>query len=306
MCGRGPGVLFGGGAHSGWPGGGGCGGRGSNVRAVQGWAVGVGTVALALAVGTTWWVAGVDDLHVVDDAAATTEANGARSSTTTTITTSTRPGQDPTGTTTTAPVEVPECRVAENRAQGDPAEDWASIVVDTAEGLPADYAPDDLVDTAEAGFDTGDKVRAIVIDDLDALRRGAIRHRTPIALVSAYRSYARQAELFAEQAGEVGDDEARRTTARPGHSEHQLGTAIDVLDVGSGDLVPEFGDVPTGEWLAAHSWRYGFVVSYPKGAEDRSCYSYEPWHLRYVGRDLARQIHESGLTPREYLITHPG
>jgi D-alanyl-D-alanine carboxypeptidase len=79
-----------------------------------------------------------------------------------------------------------------------------------------------------------------------------------------------------------------------------------VLDAGSGELVPAFGDSPTGRWLLANSWRYGFVVSYPEGQTDRSCYSYEPWHLRYFGRELARSIHESGLTPREYLLTHPG
>jgi D-alanyl-D-alanine carboxypeptidase len=259
----------------------------------------VGTAALALMVAAVWWIVQVDDIRVVDDAAATPSPAGdtTSSSGTTTSTTAVLVNEAP---------EVPSCRVAERRAAGDPAEDWATIVVDTAEGLPASYAPTDLVDTAEAGFDTGDEVRAHVIEDLDALRRGAIRHRTPIDLVSGYRSYARQAELFATEAAEVGDDEARKTVARPGHSEHQLGTAVDVLAVGSGQLVPELGDTPTGRWLAANSWRYGFVISYPEGAAERSCYSYEPWHLRYVGRDLARDINDSGLTSREYLITHPG
>jgi D-alanyl-D-alanine carboxypeptidase len=267
---------------------------------VRSWAVGTGTAALALAVGATWWVTKVDDIRVVDDAQATTP------STTATTATTAGEGETPaTSTTTTAP-EVPPCRVAEGRADGDPAEDWATIVVDTAQGLPANFAPSDLVDTAEAGFDTGDKVRTIVIDDLDALRRGAIRHRTPIDLVSGYRSYDRQAELFAEEAERVGDEEARKTTARPGHSEHQLGTAIDVLALGNGELTPEFGETPTGRWLFDNSWRYGFVISYPNEAAEQSCYSYEPWHLRYVGRDLAEKIHDSGQTTREYLLTHPG
>jgi D-alanyl-D-alanine carboxypeptidase len=273
---------------------------------VRGWAVGTGTVALtfALAVGATWWVTRVDDIRVVDDAQATTPTTSALSQDPPTT------GQDPatpgtTGTSATTTPEVPECQVAEGRAQGDPAEDWATIVVDTAQGLPADYTPPDLVDTEEAGFDTGDKVRSIVIDDLDALRRAAIRHRTPIDLVSGYRSYPRQAELFAAEAADVGEDEARRTTARPGHSEHQLGTAVDVLALGNGDLTPDFGETPTGRWLSDNSWRHGFVISYPKDAAERSCYSYEPWHLRYVGHDMAERIHESGLTAREYLLTHP-
>jgi D-alanyl-D-alanine carboxypeptidase len=265
----------------------------------------MGTAALALAVGATWWVTKVDDIRVVDGAQATTPStNSLAQDPSTTAPTSTTTLAGP-GSTTTVP-EVPTCRVAETRATGDPAEDWATIVVDTAQGLPASYAPDDLVDTAEAGFATGDEVRAVVVDDLGELRRAAIRHRTPIDLVSGYRSYARQAELFADEAERVGDEEARRTTARPGHSEHQLGTAVDVLALGNGQLVPEFGETPTGRWLADNSWRYGFVISYPEGAEDRSCYSYEPWHLRYVGRDLAKQIDESGQAAREYLLTHPG
>jgi D-alanyl-D-alanine carboxypeptidase len=274
---------------------------------VQGWAVGVGTAALALAVGTTWWVSSLGDIHVVDDLAhqTTPSTNTLAQDPSTTSTTTTLP----TSTTTSAPTTtttVPPCQVAERRAPGDPDEDWATIVVDTGQALPANYVPPDLVDTADAGFDTGDEVREIVVDDLDALRRGAIRHQTPIELISGYRSYARQAELFAAEAESVGDDEARKTTARPGHSEHQLGTAIDVLGVGSGQLVPEFADTPTGRWLTANSWRYGFVLSYPDDSAERSCYSYEPWHLRYVGRDLARLIHDSGLAPRVWLLTHPG
>lgn len=253
--------------------------------------------------GATWWATNVNDIRVVDDAQATTPTTSALSQdpSASTTTTTASPG----ATTTTVP-EVPECRVAEGRAEGDPAEDWATIVVDTAQGLPANYAPSDLVDTGEAGFDTGDKVREIVIDDLTELRRGAIRHRTPIDLVSGYRSYARQAQLFADEAENVGEEEARKTTARPGHSEHQLGTAIDVLALGNGELVPEFGETPTGRWLSDNSWRYGFVISYPDGAAEQSCYSYEPWHLRYVGHDVAKDVHESGLTAREYLLTHPG
>ena len=247
----------------------------------------------------------LDDIHVVEQTTDSTDTLSQAPSTTTTIAASSSSSTTATTTAANSPT-IPSCQVAESRASGDPAEDWATIVVDTGQGLPAGYSPPDLVDTAQAGFDTGDKVRVIVIDDLDALRRGAIRHRTPIDLVSGYRSYARQAELFADEAQQVGDDEARKTTARPGHSEHQLGTAIDVLAIGNGDLVPEFAETPTGRWLAASSWRYGFVISYPDDATERSCYSYEPWHLRYVGRDLARKIHDSGLTPREYLLTHPG
>ena len=61
---------------------------------------------------------------------------------------------------------------------------------------------------------------------------------------------------------------------------------------------------PAGKWMKAHSWEYGFVMSYPKGTMALTCYDFEPWHFRYVGRALAAQIHASGLTQREYLWAH--
>jgi D-alanyl-D-alanine carboxypeptidase len=216
------------------------------------------------------------------------------------------PGIETTTTTTlpaaTTSTTIPACKVAEDRAQGDPAVDWATIVVDTERALPADYVPPDLVDVSKAGFTSGDKIRAIVVTDLDALRRGAVNHGTPLIIISAYRSYHYQTDLFAEQVEKVGADEAQRTSARAGHSEHQLGTTVDVADPASTDLRPEFGGTPTGRWLADHARDYGFVLSYPDGPAERTCYSYEPWHLRYVGRDLAAQIHGSGLTPREWML----
>jgi D-alanyl-D-alanine carboxypeptidase len=197
--------------------------------------------------------------------------------------------------------------VAEQQVQSDPVDDWSRIVVDTSRALPASFIPPDLVDVSAAGFDTGegDKVRAVVIEDLDALRRGAVRNGAPFVLVSSYRSYQRQAELFAAQVEQDGEEEASHATARPGHSEHQLGTTVDVLDPLGADLTTDFADTRAGRWLAANSYRYGWVLSYPDVDIDHACYGYEPWHLRYVGRETATLIHDSGLAPREWMLTHP-
>ena len=97
---------------------------------------------------------------------------------------------------------------------------------------------------------------------------------------------------------------AAKFSARPGHSEHQLGTTLD-FSVGPGvPLTTKFGDSPSGKWLARNGWKYGFIMSYPEGKRSASCYGYEPWHWRYFGRDLARKIHESGQVPRRYLYTN--
>jgi zinc D-Ala-D-Ala carboxypeptidase len=209
-------------------------------------------------------------------------------------------------TTTTA---LQECALAPGAqvggVVGDPQVNWDRVVIDPSHSLAPDFAPDDLVSVSLAGFPSRDQVRSIVIPDLAALRAAAEANGTPLVVVSGYRSYSYQEDLFADRVEEVGEAEATRRTARPGHSEHQLGTALDVLDPGTSDLTTAFGATPQGQWLAANAHTYGFVISYPDGAADRTCYEYEPWHLRYVGPSTAAAIRNAGLTPREWMLANP-
>ena len=181
--------------------------------------------------------------------------------------------------------------------------DWAISLLDTIYHLPATYAPGDLVDSATAGIKGGYLIRALIVEDLRAMAADARAAGAPIALVSGYRSHAQQEKTFAYWVSIGGYEEALRTSARPGHSEHQLGTVIDVT--GEGGASPweyaDWGATPAGAWMAVNAWRYGFVMSYPTAAFDRTCYDYEPWHYRYVGRDLAAMIVGSGRTPREVI-----
>jgi D-alanyl-D-alanine carboxypeptidase len=179
-------------------------------------------------------------------------------------------------------------------------DDWAISLLDTIFHLPSSYAPSDLVDSAQAGLNAGYAVRSLIIGDLRAMADAARANGTPIMLVSGYRSYTQQQQTFDYWVSVGGYKQALRTSARPGHSEHQLGTAIDVTSLG-GAAPWDYADwaaTPAGAWMAANAWRYGFVMSYPAGAYDLSCYDYEPWHYRYVGRDLAAQIAGSGRVPR--------
>jgi D-alanyl-D-alanine carboxypeptidase len=92
-------------------------------------------------------------------------------------------------------------------------------------------------------------------------------------------------------------------SARPGHSEHQLGTTADISNADVGyRLTEEFGETPAGRWLAENAWRYGFVLSYPEGAEAVTGYKYEPWHFRWVGEAAAAAVRDSGLTLHEWLL----
>jgi D-alanyl-D-alanine carboxypeptidase len=182
---------------------------------------------------------------------------------------------------------------------------WRISLLDTIYMLPSSYAPGDLVDSSAAGLNRGYAIRAILLDDLSAMVRDARAAGASLAVVSGYRSHAQQASTFQYWVDVAGYDAALRTSARAGHSEHQLGTTLDFTTAG-GASPWEYADwaaTREGAWMAANAWRYGFVMSYPRGSFAQTCYDYEPWHYRYVGRDLAARIQSSGLTPRQVLWT---
>jgi D-alanyl-D-alanine carboxypeptidase len=130
----------------------------------------------------------------------------------------------------------------------------------------------------------------------------------PLAIASAYRSYSVQVAVFGSWSRLVGRSTALLVSARAGHSEHQLGTTLDFRGLGGGKpwSVPDWGRTRAGAWLSRNAWKYGFVMSYPRGKTDLTCYRYEPWHFRYYGREIAAAIHASELTPREWLWRFPG
>jgi zinc D-Ala-D-Ala carboxypeptidase len=180
--------------------------------------------------------------------------------------------------------------------------DWSTTLVDTILRVTKTYAPPDLVPVSEAGLGGKDTVRLIMIDDLRAMAQASAAAGAPLGVQSAYRSYAEQKVVFNSWVAQLGYARALEVSARPGHSEHQLGLALDFKTKGStSPFVGDWGTTAAGLWLKAHAWEYGFVNSYPKHKMALTCYDYEPWHYRYVGRDLAARIHASGLTPREYL-----
>ncbi|MDF1522888.1 MAG: D-alanyl-D-alanine carboxypeptidase family protein [Trueperaceae bacterium] len=172
---------------------------------------------------------------------------------------------------------------------GDPNTDAATLLLDLEWRLPPGYAPSDLVDVAAAGFAAGLLVRGPVVEDLRALRTAAEAEGVRLAIQSAYRSEAYQAQVHEGWRAALGPERAAEVSARPGHSEHQLGTAVDLR---SADGPPawdldDWATTAEGAWVAAHAERLGFVVAYPRGAKSLACYDYEPWHLRWVGRDVA-------------------
>ncbi len=112
-----------------------------------------------------------------------------------------------------------------------------------------------------------------------------------IVAVSGYRSYNTQAGLYDNYVQQYGQETADTIAARPGHSEHQTGLAMDVGNAsGMCALQDCFEGTPVGAWVAANAHTYGFIIRYPKGEEDVTGYTYEPWHIRYVGPQLAEEM----------------
>ena len=122
--------------------------------------------------------------------------------------------------------------------------------------------------------------------------------------VSGYRSYQRQATIYQNKLDRVGTKEkADQYVARPGASEHQLGLAMDVGQKSDDvNLTSSFGRTKGGKWVAANCWKYGFILRYQEDWEDVTGYAYEPWHVRYVGKENARLIHEADMPLETYLL----
>ncbi len=171
--------------------------------------------------------------------------------------------------------------------------------------LPDGFVPDGLLPLSADLVMPGGGTPYLVDEAAEALREmleAASAEGHTLAVRSAYRSHAEQTATFGYWVALLGEEEASRRSARPGHSEHQLGTVVDVTSPGMGwELEPALGDAPEGQWLARRAWRYGFVESYPAEGEAVTGYAYEPWHLRYIGTTHAAWLRTTGLTLTEYL-----
>ncbi|MBN2100312.1 M15 family metallopeptidase [Candidatus Dojkabacteria bacterium] len=183
------------------------------------------------------------------------------------------------------------------------------VLVNKQYKLPSSYAPSDLVPISNSGIRTtksGLYVRNIMISDLKNMADTMKSAGIDVAALSAYRSYSTQQATYDYWVAYNGGDTAAADTisARPGHSQHQLGTAVDFTSNEISDqLGQQFGNTSAGQWLAQHSWKYGFVLSFPSGWEQETGFSYEPWHYRYIGKDNASEWHASGMILELWLRT---
>jgi D-alanyl-D-alanine carboxypeptidase len=179
------------------------------------------------------------------------------------------------------------------------------VLVDRSHALPQDYAPGDLVSLPAAGVPTvGGRelmLRREAAEHLEDLVAAAAGDGEELAVASAFRSYLDQTYTY-ERLKSIYGPGADTMSASPGHSQHQLGTAVDFTNsLVAYQVQPIFGETSAAWWLQNHATRYGFVLSYPPG-KDETGYQFEPWHYRYIGVENAGRLQKSGLTLQAFLI----
>jgi len=126
-----------------------------------------------------------------------------------------------------------------------------------------------------------------------------------LATVSGYRSYSKQSTIYSRKKKTLGSvDKADALVALPGASEHQLGMAMDVAQRGSSQLNSGFGKTKGGKWVSENAHRFGFIVRYPLGQEEITGYAYEPWHVRYLGKEYAKAIYQAGVPMEVFISAH--
>ena len=184
----------------------------------------------------------------------------------------------------------------------DPTIIW--VVVNKPHPLsPIDYAPADLVvpnvPLRVPGNESMQR-RAPAATALEQMFAGAKAAGLNLMLASGYRSYNYQVGLYNGYVNTEGQATADTQSARPGHSEHQTGLAVDIEpDSRKCELGQCFANTPEGKWLAANAYRYGFILRYTPNKVAITGYESEPWHFRYIGKDLAQQMRASGITTLE-------
>lgn len=179
-------------------------------------------------------------------------------------------------------------------------------VVNRDRPLPDGYVPPDLVTpSVPLKPDTGaTQVSAATATAFEAMLSDAADAGFELQLNSGYRSQEQQQMLYDRFVQDLGPEVAAQRVAPPGTSEHQTGLAADVGLVGLPDD-QLFGDTEASAWVAEHAHEYGFVIRYPPDKAHITGYDNEPWHLRYVGVELAAELHASGLTMEEHFGLAP-
>ncbi len=170
-----------------------------------------------------------------------------------------------------------------------------TVLVNKKYKLDSEYEP-------ELGEVDGFYLDKSSINDYLKMKEDALNDGVTLNIGSAYRSYNEQEAIFNSYLQKDPYDLVITYSAYPGTSEHQTGLVIDFVDGSNCDYTKCYEDTPSGKWLANNSYKYGFILRYGNEKEDITGYMYEPWHFRYVGKDVAKEIYEQNITLEEYVL----
>jgi D-alanyl-D-alanine carboxypeptidase len=187
----------------------------------------------------------------------------------------------------------------------DPSSLW--VVVNKLRPLnPLDYSAPDLVSTPVPHVNDP-TLRQEAADQIVAMfAQYTAETGNQMQAQSAYRSYSVQVNVYNGWVNSLGQAGADQTSARPGHSEHQTGLAMDISAVPAQCALDQcFADTNQGQWLAANAYKWGFILRYPNGLTNITGYEFEPWHYRYVGIELATEMHNTGIQTLEEFFGLP-
>ena len=209
----------------------------------------------------------------------------------------------------TSPVQTNKPFNKQRLSLDDPASLW--VLVNKKRPLqPETYQPDDLIFPSVPlrlpGNTDEMRIRQVMVEPLKAMFRAAEKDGLTLMISSAYRSYSYQKGLYNHYVKEQGQTVADTQSARPGHSEHQTGLAVDIEPASRQcEIEACFADTLEGNWIASHAHKYGFIIRYQEGQTETTGYTYEPWHLRYVGPELAKELFNQGNPPLEIFFGLP-
>lgn len=187
-------------------------------------------------------------------------------------------------------------------ATGFAGSEW--VVVNKLRPLsPLDFEPQvrEILSSEALDNSRGLELRDVAATALEAMAEEMLFQGAGQMFVnSAYRSYEYQSELFVDKVEQYGEAEALIRSAKAGHSEHQTGLAVDVSVPAQGCAIMQcFGDTVAGKWIAENSWKFGYIVRYERDTTSITGYTYEPWHLRYVGTGIAKMYANNGIQTLE-------
>ncbi len=184
------------------------------------------------------------------------------------------------------------------------------LILNPWSSLPEGYEPD-LVELGSYYATANNYVDRSCYDALIEMMKACNKEEPRVYVLSGYRSVEKQIKLFNKQVKRNLDkgysqEEAERLAAQvvavPGTSEHHSGLAVDIIDTRLWALEEEQEELPAQKWLMEHCWEYGFILRYPKEKIEVTGIIYEPWHYRYVGKELAKELHDLDMTLEEYMI----